>query len=33
MWIPSDLVVMGNERADRLAGEAVQGDVEFAAAV
>jgi hypothetical protein len=28
----SDVVVMGNERADRLAGEAVQGDVEFAAA-
>jgi hypothetical protein len=33
MWIPSNVVVMGNERADRLASEAVQGDVEFAAAV
>jgi hypothetical protein len=32
MWIPSH-VWMGNERADRLAGKAVQGDTEFAAPV
>jgi hypothetical protein len=33
MWIPSYVVVMGNERADRLAGQAVQGDMEFAVPV
>jgi hypothetical protein len=30
MWIPSNLGVMGNKRSDHLAGEAVQGDTEFA---
>jgi hypothetical protein len=35
MWIPSHVAIgmMGNERADRWAGEAVQGDTEFAAPV
>jgi hypothetical protein len=33
MWIPSHVCVMVNERADRLIGEAVQGDTEFAAPV
>jgi hypothetical protein len=31
--IPSHVGVMGNERADRLGGETVQGDTEFAAPV
>jgi hypothetical protein len=33
MWIPSHVVVMGNERADHLTDEAVQGDTEFAALI
>jgi hypothetical protein len=33
MWVPSHVGVMGNKRAERLAGEAVQGDTEFAAPV
>jgi hypothetical protein len=33
MWIPSHVDMMSNERADYLAGEAVQGDMEFAAPV
>jgi hypothetical protein len=33
MWIPSHVGVMGNKRAERMAGEAVQGDTEFAASV
>jgi hypothetical protein len=33
MCIPSDVGVMGNEQADRLAGEAIQGNTEFAAPV
>jgi hypothetical protein len=31
IWIPSHVGVMGNKQADRLAGQAVQGDTEFAA--
>jgi hypothetical protein len=30
MWIPPNVGVMDNERADRLASEAVQGDMWFA---
>jgi hypothetical protein len=34
MWIPSHVdVMMSIERADRLAGEVVQGDTDFAAPV
>jgi hypothetical protein len=33
MWIPYHVGVMGNERAVRLGGQAVQGDTEFAAPV
>jgi hypothetical protein len=33
MWISSYVGVMGKKRANRLAGEAVQGDTEFAASV
>jgi hypothetical protein len=33
MWIPSHIGAMGNERANCLAGGAVQGDTEFAAPV
>jgi hypothetical protein len=33
MGFISPVGVMGNERADRLAGKAVQGDIEFAAPV
>jgi hypothetical protein len=33
MWIPSYVGVMNNLRADRLAGEAVHGETEFAAPV
>jgi hypothetical protein len=33
MCIPSHVGVMGNERTDRLAGKAVQGDTEFAAPI
>jgi hypothetical protein len=33
MWIQSHVGVMSSEQADRLAGEAVQGDTEFVAPV
>jgi hypothetical protein len=33
MWIPFHVGVMGNKQWDRLAGEAVQGDMKFAARV